>query len=162
MFVALTAGADTPGKKPMGDSRITVKNINRFSDYDFFWIGKYSNKMIIIKSDTTVAVPGSGGAPDNGLLWAVNRSSKTSTDTLYFENYYAPDYEVAIDTIDNNKLRYSKREISNNNSSGGIIADENEGSGGNNMITLFATISLAALLMLVLFFMRRKKKEIHS
>lgn len=153
---AFKINADTPGKQPMSSSKVTIQNINKVTGYDFYWQAEYDSARSIT-GDTILVIPSSGGAPYNATFWGVNRITKKSTDTLSFENYYAPDYVVTIDTIDNNKLRYTKNEIPNDNA-GGVTGNANYDNTTNRSakIFMFAAISLIALILLIWFFIRRK------
>lgn len=153
----IKSNADAPGKQPMSESKISIQNISRLADYDFYWQVEYdSAKSIMV--DTILLIPSSGGAPYNAAFWGVHKTTKQSTDTLSFENYYAPDYLIMIDTIANNKFRYTKKEISNNNA-GGVSGDKDDldyAKNSSTKIILLSAISLIALILLVWFFIRRK------
>lgn len=155
---AFKSNADAPGKRAMSESRISIKNITRLTGYDFYW--KFGdNAETMVTEDTSVSLPGSGGAPYNAIFWAINKASNTSTDTLHFENYYAPDFEVTIDTIVNNKFRYQKKEIANNNAGGIFDGDKNGTGSRSTTIYVLAGISLLALILLVWFFMKKKNSS---
>lgn len=148
--------ADMPGKKSMSDSKVIIQKINKLTAYDFYWrIEDDSAKLI--KGDTTLSIPSSAGAPYNAIFWGVNRETQKSTDTLSFENYYAPDYTVSIDTIENNKFRYTQKKILNNNA-GGVTGDNdvNDEKTNSSRIIMFGAISLIALILLIWIFIRRK------
>lgn len=148
--------ADTPGKQKMNSSKVTLQNINKLTGYDFYWQLKNDSPMLIM-ADTTLVIPSSGGAPYNAAFWGVNRGTKASTDTLSFENYYAPDYVVTIDSISNDNFRYTKNEMRNDNA-GGVLGNDDPGEKNNRSekIILFSAISLTALVLLIWFFIRRK------
>ncbi len=153
--------ADTPGKRSMGDSKIFLKNIAVVKDYNFYW--KLDNdSALVINTDTTLTIPGSGGKPYSAMLWAVNKKTNDVTDTIFFDNYYSPDYAINIDSIYNNKLLiYTKKETGNNNAGGdglSINADDRH-SGKMTKITFLSAASLIALILLVWFFIKRKVKE---
>lgn len=153
----IKSNADTPGKQPMSESKISIQNITRLAAYDFYWQVE-RDSVALIKGDTTVLIPSSGGAPYNAAFWGINKTTNKSTDTLSFENYYAPDYLVMIDTIDNNKFRYTKKEISNNNA-GGVSGDKDDvayAKTNSTKIIMFSAISLIALILLVWYFIRKK------
>lgn len=150
--------ADTPGKKVMYESDISIKNTARLSDYIFYW-KMQNDSAAMFHRDTTLSIPGSGGRPMNATLWAVNKKTNTSTDTLFFDNYYAPDFEITIDTVtQENKLLYSKKEISNNNGAGDIAgsgSSEEKVSSPSRML-LLSSISVIALVLLVWLFNRKR------
>ena len=152
-----TAYADAPGKRAMSDSKITFKNISKQSDHIFYWKGKYDSAQAFT-IDSTFIIPGSGGAPMDGMVWGINKKTNISTDTIFFSNYYSPDFIITLDTISNNKLLYSKAQISNAND-GGDYGDStgDPKSPQKNNILLFSVISLIALVLLIWFFIRRKK-----
>ena len=154
----LNLNADTPGKQSMNSSKVVIENINRLTDYDFYWQPEYDSAKLV-NSDTTFVIPSSGGAPYNATFWGVNKATKHSTDTLSFENYYAPDLLITVDSINNNKFHYSKKEISNSNA-GGVLGDNNSTKPGDRptKLILYSSISLIALILLVWYFMRRKTK----
>lgn len=149
--------SDTPGKQPMSPSQVSVKNISHFPGYDFFWRQKYADTIIRVGSDTILTVPASGGAPDEGFLWAVNRDTKENTDTIYFENYYAPDFEIRLDSITNHKLHYQKIQTGNHNSEGNYAGEGEKSGTTSTRIMIYAASSLIALVLLVWLFIRRRK-----
>lgn len=158
-FSFLIVQADAPGKKPMYQSDVTIQNVSKLADYDFYWQLEYDSARIF-NADSTFIIPGSGGKPMDALLWAMNKKTKTTTDTIFFSNYYAPDYIIAIDTVRGNKLIYSKTTKQNNNAADAYedSADgKGSGTNGYKKIILFSAISFAALIILVILFIKRKK-----
>ncbi len=156
-----SANADAPGKVAIADSKITFKNIAKQIDYIFYWKGEYDSAKTF-NNDSIFTIPGSGGKPMNAMVWGINRKSNTSTDTIFFSNFYAPDFIVTLDTISNNKLLYSKEQVSNSNDGnyyGDSSADTKSPKHSN--IILFSVISLIALILLVWFFIRRKNKALN-
>ena len=151
---------DTPGKKSMSDSRVTFNNIQHLGDYVFYWQGEYDSAYIV-KSDTTLSIPGSGGKPLDAMFWGMNKKTKENTDTIFFSNYYSPDYLITIDTVTNgNKLIYLKSTLSNSNVGGDHddIDDVEYAKNSTTKIFLLAAISLIALLLLIWFFIKRKNR----
>jgi len=160
LFCFSIAIADSPGKKPMYESNISIKNTSRLGDYNFYWSVE-GDSARVFSHDTSLTLPGSAGRPMNAILWAVNKKTNTSTDTLFFDNYYAPDYIITIDTVAANKLLYSRVTVANNNSNEEVDSSDKESGasspGKRSRIMFLAGISLAALLVLVALFIRRKK-----
>lgn len=154
----ISANADAPGKRAMSESKISIKNTEKLSDYIFYWKGKYDTANVFY-SDSTFSIPGSGGAPLDAIFWAVNKKTNVSTDSLFFSNYYAPDYVITLDTVAGTKILYAKGEISNSNAGGDYGGDKDYYDGGttrSTKIILFSAISLIALILLIWFFIRRK------
>ena len=152
--------ADAPGKRSMFESKVTFKNIPRQGDYIFYWKGRYDSAHAFT-IDSTFIIPGSGGAPMDGSFWGVNKNTNQSTDTLFFSNYYAPDFIIKLDTISNSKLLYSKEQVSNSNNgsyNGDNDYSKDEGTNRSTKIILFSSISLIALILLIWYFIRRKSK----
>ena len=155
-----TANADAPGKRSMFESKVTFKSISKLSDYVFYWKGEYDSANAF-NIDSTFIIPGSGGAPLSAIFWGMNKKTSESTDSIFFDNYYAPDFIITLDTISNNKLLYSKSKVANSND--GSYYGDNSGddsgdskSTGRNNIILFSVISLIALILLIWYFIRRK------
>ena len=160
LFFWIHSFADTPGKKAMSDSRISFKNIGNLSDYTFFWQGEYDSATIV-KSDTTLIIPGSGGRPMNATFWAVNNKTQVNTDTIFLSNYYAPDYSISIDTVYGNKLSFTKNVISDHNSGGDRITDtidKNRNSGQFSNIGILCAASLIALVLLLWLFIKKRAR----
>ena len=160
LFCFFIANADAPGKRAMSDSKISIKNTSRLSEYNFYWKLE-DDSVSMFNRDSTFTIPGSGGRPMNATLWAINKNTNASTDTIFFSNYYEPDYTITIDTVTGNKLLYSKSAVSNGNE-GGDFADK-DGDGAkvskSSRIMLFSGISLLALILLIGFFIRRKNSK---
>lgn len=156
LFCCVKAIADTPGKKAMYESDISIKNTARLSNYVFYWKME-KDSAAMFHHDTTLSIPGSGGRPMNATLWAVNKKTNASTDTLFFDNYYAPDYEITIDTVTfENKLLYAKKEMANNNGAGDVSGSSNGESADPSRVFLFSSISFIALILMVWFFARKR------
>ena len=154
-----TAIADAPGKVAIADSKIIFKNIAKQSDHIFYWKGEYDSAKAF-SADSTFIIPGSGGKPMNAMIWGVDKKTNASTDTIFFSNFYAPDFIVTIDTISNNKILCSKEQVANSNAGnyyGDSSADYSKPSNSTTII-LFSVVSLIALILLVWFFIRRKNK----
>jgi hypothetical protein len=154
-----TAIADAPGKVAIADSKITFKNIAKQSNFIFYWKGEYDSAKSFI-AESTFIIPGSGGKPMNAMVWAIDKKTNAGTDTIFFSNFYAPDFIVTVDTISNNRLLYSKEQVANSNDGNyyGNSGDKPDDSKSlrQNKIILFSVISLTALILLVWFFIRRK------
>lgn len=158
-----TATADAPGNKAVSDSKVTFKNVSKLTDYVFYWKGKLDSAKFNI--DSTFIIPGSRGVPMSALFWGINSKTNESTDSIYFDNYYAPDFIITLDTISNNKLLYSKSQVANSNDNSYYGANSGEGSAdpkssGHTKIILFSVISLIALISLIWYFIRRKNKTL--
>lgn len=155
------ANADAPGKRSISESKVTFKNISKLSDYVFYWKGAYDSARLFT-TDSSFIIPGSGGAPMRATCWGINKKTSESTDSIFFDNYYSPDFIITLDTISGNKLLYSKSQISNSNE-GSYYGDRTDdkyadsNSGRFNNIILFSVISLIALILLIWYFIRRKK-----
>ena len=158
-----SANADAPGKVAIADSKITFKNLAKQSDHIFYWKGEYDAAKVFT-ADSTFIIPGSGGKPMNAMVWGIDKKTNASTDTIFFSNFYAPDFIITIDTVSNNKLLYSQEQKPNSNN-GNYYGNSNDSSvntksPGHTNIILFSVISLIALILLIWFFIRRKNKII--
>ena len=152
-----TAHADAPGKIAIADSKVTFKNIAKQSNHIFYWKGEYDAAKAFT-ADSTFIIPGSGGKPMNAMVWGIDNKSNTSTDTIFFSNFYAPDFIITLDTISNNKLLYSREQLPNSNEGNYYGSAEHSTASQSNNVILFSVISLIALILLVWFFIRRKNK----
>lgn len=157
LFCFFIAQADVPGKRAMSDSKISIQNTSRLNGYGFYWrLEDDSARMF--SHDSTFIIPGSGGRPMNATLWAVNKSTNASTDTIFFSNYYDPDYTITIDTVAGNKLLYSKSAVSNGNEGGDSVKKNGYGANSSRSfrIMLFSGLSLTALVLLIGYYIKRK------
>ncbi len=158
LFYFSIACADSPGKKNMYESKISIRNTDHLIGYDFYW-SMEGDSATVFNHDSSFTIPGSAGRPMNAALWAVNKKTNLSTDTLFFSNYYAPDYLITFDSVSaGNKLVFIKSSIANSNE-GGDSGDKEAGESNSrapSRMMLFAGISLAALVLLVVLFIRRK------
>src|SRR5437588_6644767 len=107
------AFSDAHGKKTMTGSKLSFQNTRKFDQFDFYW--KFENDSArLFNSDTSFIIPGSAGRPLEARFWAVNKKTKNHSDTLFFQNYYAPDYVIILDSA-GSKLGYHKTTLSNKN-----------------------------------------------
>ena len=117
----LNAQADAPGKRSMSDSKITFKNTGKLSGYTFYW-QLQNDSAEAFTNDSTFIIPGSGGVPTRATVWGIDKKTSESTDSIFLDNYYAPDFIITLDTISGNKLLYSKDQKANGND-GGYYSD---------------------------------------
>jgi hypothetical protein len=163
--------ADTPGKATNHASKVTLQNVSSLSDYTLYWRKHYGDTTIIVSADTSLVIPGSGGAPDGAEFWGINKKTKKSTDTISFSNYYAPDFVVLLNGMRGDSIRYMQDELSNQNE---IVETANKDSINNKQLILDAekitrnhtlrnvllgALAGAALGGLTWFFIRRRKKK---
>lgn len=127
--------ADTPGKATNHANKITLQNVAALKDYTLYWHKEYGDTTIIISSDTSLVIPGSGGKPDGAEFWGVHKTTKRSTDTLQFSNYYAPDYVVILSGIQRDRFQYTQEQLSNENT---IVKTENKDNIANKDLILDA------------------------
>lgn len=166
------AHADMPGKKSMADSKVTFQDLNKYTDWEFHWESEYANGNGILKTDTSVSIPGSNGKPASAYFYATNKKTGESTDSIEFSNYYAPDYVVIIKGISADSLKYTKVALTNDN------ADGDEDHGGlqdvknsqlledarakaysrNTKYFLYIGLPILALIIMIQYFRKRKKK----
>ncbi len=167
----LTALADTPGKATNHPSKITLQNVTSLSDYTLYWKKHYQDTTIIVTADTSLVIPGSGGAPDEAWFWGIHKKTNKSTDTITFANYYDPDYVLLLNGMRGDSIRYMQEELSNENE---IVKTANKDSINNKQLVLDAekvtrnhtiknvllgALTGAALGGLTWFFIRRRKKK---
>ncbi len=165
------AAADTPGKATNHPSKITLQNAASLSEYTLYWKKHYADTTIIVTADTSIIIPGSGGAPDEGKFWGIHKKTKKSTDTITFSNYYDPDYVLLLNGMRGDSIRYVQEELSNENE---IVKTANKDSISNKQLVadaekitknhqlrniLLGALAGAALGGLTWFFIRRRKKN---
>lgn len=169
--ISLSAKADTPGKKEMHESKVSFQNIKQWGGYSFHYNFHYGDNPGIITADTTMVIPGSGGAPDGFEFWAINNKTGKSTDTVSFYNYYDPDKVIILTGFKGDSLLFTNAELSNANE---IVTNTNTDSINNKelvkeaasvtrshyyKITAYSVVALIALAALVWFFLQRRKKQ---
>lgn len=160
--------ADAPGKKAMYSNKISFQNARKFDQFDFYW--KLENDSArTFNSDTSFTIPGSAGRPMEARFWAVNKKTNSHTDTLFFQNYYDPDYVIILDSIAS-KLIYHKTTLSNKNQlTDNAGADEIENkdlvkdakkANINHLIKMivWGAVSAITFIFLVWLFIRRKHR----
>jgi hypothetical protein len=163
--------ADVPGKEKMNESKITLQGINNLKGYSFHYRYHYGDKVGTFGLDTTFIIPPSGGAPDGIELWGTNNKTGKCTDTLNFNNYYAPDAVILFNKIENDSIYITKKELSNKNE----IVDEGSTDNIDNKqlvaeakgikkshytkIILLSVAGLAALAVLTWLFIRKRKSQ---
>jgi hypothetical protein len=163
--------ADTPGKATNHDSKVSLQNVSSLNNYTLYWKKHYGDTTIVITADTSLVIPGSGGAPDGAEFWGIDKQTKKSTDTIFFSNYYSPDYVLLLNGMRGDSIRYIQEELSNANE---IVKTENTDSISNKQLVLDADkITKAHLLKNVLlgalagvalggltwYFIKRRKKK---
>ena len=111
-LMSFNAFADTPGKATMYDSQISFQNIEKFAEFNFYWKRERVDQPQLITKDISVSMESTHGAPTEYYFWAVNKVTQKSTDTIEFHNYYAPDYVIILNSI-NDSIRFTKKELSN-------------------------------------------------
>ena len=163
--------ADTPGKATMHDSKINFQGIKNISGYTFYWDVERVGKPDVITTDSSFYMAATHGAPIQYSFWAINTATQKSTDTIYFSNYYSPDYVVILNAVKNDAIQYSLIELSNANE---IVSEGNTDSIANKQliadaksakrnhyikVSLFSLAGAAALGGLTWFFIRRRKKK---
>lgn len=165
------AKADTPGKKEMHESKVSFQNVKQWSGYSFHYNFHYGDDSGIITADTTLVIPGSGGAPDGFEFWAIKNKTGKSTDTITFYNYYDPDKVIILTGFQGDSIRYSNADLSNANE---IVTNTNTDSIANKSlvkeaaavkrnhyykIAAYSGAALIALAALIWFFLQRRKKQ---
>ncbi len=163
--------ADTPGKAVMHDSRISFQGIQNIPNYTFYWSMERMSNTEPLSSDTSLYMSASQGAPFSYIFWGINKSTKKSTDTINFYNYYSPDYVVILNGVNQDSISFTRKELSNANN---IVNEGNTDSIANKQliadakaekrkhyvkVSLFVLAGVAALGGLIWFFVRRKKKR---
>jgi hypothetical protein len=166
-----TALADTPGKATNHPSKVTLQNAASLTEYTLYWKKHYGDTTIIVTGDTSLVIPGSGGAPDEAQFWGIHKKTNKSTDTITFSNYYNPDYVLLLNGMRGDSIRYTQQELSNQNE---IVKTANKDSITNKQLILDAekitknhtlrnvllgTLAGAALGGLTWFFISRRKKK---
>jgi LPXTG-motif cell wall-anchored protein len=169
---SFTVKADTPGKAKMHESKVSFQDVKKIPGYTFYWKQEGKDNYDSVTSDSSLILASSGGAPYRYLFWGINNTSKKSTDTILFDNYYAPDYVVIVNDVKQDSIYYTTIELSNANK---IVTGSNTGSVANKQlvadakkatqnhytkIILFSLAGIAALAGLILYFIRRKKKKL--
>ena len=171
IFCGIQLFADTPGKAKMHDSKISFQGVKDIPSYTFYWAMERGDKADMLTSDTSFIMISSGGAPYSYSFWGINNSTKRSTDTVRFYNYYSPDYVIILNAVKNDSVYYTQKQLSNAND---IVSEGNTDSITNKQlitdakaakqkhyvkIGLFTAAGVAALSGLVWFFVRRRKKK---
>jgi hypothetical protein len=171
MMIVGTSLADTPGKATNHANKITLQNVGSLQDYTLYWHKHYGDTTLIVEADTSMVIPGSGGAPDGADFWGIHKKTKRSTDTLHFDNYYDPDYVVLLNGMRGDSIRYDLSELTNANA---VVETANKDSIANKQLVvdaekmqqnhtfknvLLGALAGAALGGLVWFFIRRRKKK---
>lgn len=163
--------ADTPGKAAMHDSRISFQGIKNIGGYTFYWSMERMPGADTVSTDASFYMMSTHGAPVSYCFWGINNSTKKSTDTVYFHNYYSPDYVVILNAVKNDSIYYTQQELSNAND---IVQEGNTDSISNKQlvadaktarrkhyvkVSLFYLAGIAGLAGLIWFFVRRRKKK---
>jgi hypothetical protein len=171
MMVMGPTMADTPGKATNHPNKVTLQNVAALKDYTLYWHKHYGDTTIIVNADTSLVIPGSGGAPDGADFWGIHKKTNRSTDTLHFDNYYDPDYVVILSGVSQDSIRYNREQLTNANE---VVETANKDSIANKQLVidaekmqkshllkniLLGALAGAALGGLVWFFVRRKKKK---
>jgi hypothetical protein len=163
--------ADTPGKATNHPNKVTLQNAASLSEYTLYWKKHYADTTIIVTGDTSLVIPGSGGAPDGAEFWGINKKTKKSTDTIIFSNYYAPDYVLLLNGMQGDSIRYMQEKLSNQNeivktgnkdsiSNKQLVADAEKITKNNQLRNiLLGALAGAALGGLTWFFIRRRKQK---
>jgi hypothetical protein len=162
--------ADTPGKAKMHPCKVTLQNLEKFTNYTFYYTRQYAGDSVFTLKESSIIIPPSGGAPDQIGFWGTNTVTKQNTDTITVDNYYAPDYVFIINKIQNDSIYYTKKELSNANeilSEGNtddiankeLIADAKKAK-QNHYIKIGGFVALgAAALGGIIWFLKRRKKQ---
>jgi len=168
------AKADTPGKAKMHESKVTFQGVKKIAGYSFYWKMEHADKGDVFTTDSSFILLSSGGAPYRYSFWAINNATQKSTDTIPFDNYYAPDYVVIINAIKNDSIYFTKQELSNANK---IVHEGNTDSIENKQLvadakaaknkhylntTLYCLAGAAGIGGLIWFFARRRKKKLEA
>jgi LPXTG-motif cell wall-anchored protein len=171
VFCFVCLFADTPGKAVMHDSKISFQGVNNIAGYTFYWAMEDADTAGAVTTDSSFYMSATRGAPYSYLFWGLNNSTKKSTDTIHFRNYYAPDYVIIINAVKQDSIYYNRKELSNNNQ---IIDEGNTDNIANKQlitdakkakkqhytkIILFYLAGIAGLGGLIWFFVKRKKKK---
>jgi hypothetical protein len=156
----------------MSESKITFQDLGKIKEYEFHFEADYGEKGLV-SDDATVIIPGSGGRPANGFFWGVNKRTGKSTDSIYFSNYYAPDYVVILRGIEGDSLKYSMVSLSNSNTTGDedkggtsdiknkqLLEDAREHAySKNTKYLLMIGLPIIALILMIIYFMKRRKRR---
>jgi len=163
--------ADTPGKAKMHDSKISFQGVKDIAGYSFYWAMERGDKADVLTTDTSFIMLSSGGAPYSYCFWGINNSTKKSTDTIRFYNYYSPDYVIILNAVKNDAVYYTRKALSNAND---IVSEGNTDSIANKQLIAdakaakrkhyfkvggFITAGVVALGGLIWFFVRKRKKK---
>ncbi|MBS1510897.1 MAG: hypothetical protein JST86_08660 [Bacteroidetes bacterium] len=172
LFFSITdfSFADTPGKREMHDSKITFQDVSKCSPYVFYWgQAGMDHAEDTISNDKSVFLMASRGAPYQYQFWGINTKTKKSTDTIFFGNYYSPDYVIILKGIHKDSIVYDQKELSNANT---VVKEENTDSITNKELVadaqsyrrkhalhswLLYGAGIAGLGGLIWFFIRRRK-----
>jgi hypothetical protein len=169
--IASAVLADTPGKPTNNSNKVTLQGVASLGDYTLYWKKHYGDTTIIVTGDTSLVIPGSGGAPDGADFWGIHKKTKKSTDTISISNYYSPDYVLLLSGMKGDSIRYVQDELSNANK---ITETVNKDSITNKQLVadaekitenhtwrnvLLGTLAGAALGGLAWFFISRRKKK---
>ncbi len=161
---------DTPGKPKNHPCNVTLQRVSALSDYSLHWQKKYAGDTFSISKDTTIAVPGSSGAPDEGYLWGIHKKTGKSTDTVTFSNYYSSDKVMTITGITGDKIQYTIQSLSNDNQRVTTVNEDSINDKSlleparrserkhNLRITLLVSLGVLAIAGLLIFFLYRRKK----
>jgi hypothetical protein len=171
MLMAGIAMADTPGKATNHPNKVTLQNVAALQDYTLYWHKHYGDTTLVVAADTSLIIPGSGGAPDGAEFWGIHKKTKRSTDTLHFDNYYDPDYVVILSGVSQDSIRYNQQQLTNANE---VVETANKDSIANKQLVfdaekmqqnhtlknvLLGALAGAALGGLTWFFIKRRKKK---
>lgn len=171
VIISMAARADTPGKREMKPSKVSFQNIKQWNGYTFHYDFHYGDHHGVLHADSSLLIPGSGGAPDGFEFWAINKKTGRSTDTVAFYNYYDADKVIILTGFKGDSLRYTSTDLSNANQ---IAETVNTDSIANKKLVEDATAvkrnhyykiaaysgaAFIALGALVWFFIKRRKKQ---
>ncbi len=163
--------ADTPGKAEMYGSNITFEGVKNIGGYSFYWSMERMDSVDKVTEDATFYMMPTHGAPVSYCFWGINNNTKKSTDTVYFHNYYSPDYVILLNGVKKDSIYYTQKELSNANS---IVSEGNTDSIANKQLVAaakaakrkhyvkvggFIAAGVVALGVLLWFFVRRRKKK---
>ncbi|WP_460561211.1 LPXTG cell wall anchor domain-containing protein [Ferruginibacter profundus] len=171
VFCCVSLFADTPGKAEMYESKVSFQGVKSIAGYTFYWAMERSDKADAVTEDSSFYMAASHGAPYSYSFWGINNASKKSTDTIFFHNYYAPDYVIILNGVKHDSIYYTQKELSNAND---IVHEGNTDSIVNKQlvadakaykrnhyikVSLFYVAGIAGLGGLIWFFVRRRKKK---
>jgi len=173
-FCSTYVAADTPGKATMHESKITFQSVKNIPGYTFYWAMERGGNADTLTADASFYMAASQGAPYSYIFWGVNDINRRSTDTIHFSNYYSPDYVIILNAVKENKINFTKKELSNAND---IASEGNTDSIANKQlvaeakaakrkhytkISLFVLAGIAALGGLIWFFVRKRKSAMSN